>query len=110
MEKAINVASSIGESFFMDRLLLNRALLMREMGQNEEMVEAALKRSLEFAAALGAKALELRTAIHLANLWDQNRKRDEARTLLRSTCDWFTEGRDTPDFKQATEMLCRLED
>jgi class 3 adenylate cyclase/tetratricopeptide (TPR) repeat protein len=110
VEKAINVASSIGESFFMDRLLLNRALLMREMGQNEEMVEAALKRSLEFAAALGAKALELRTAIHLANLWDQNRKRDEARTLLRSTCDWFTEGRDTPDFKQATEMLCRLED
>ncbi|WP_170991849.1 adenylate/guanylate cyclase domain-containing protein [Bradyrhizobium elkanii] len=110
VEKAINVASNIGESFYMDRLLLNRALLMREMGQNEEIVEAALKRSLEFAAALGAKALELRTAIHLANLWGQNHKREEARKLLRSTCDWFTEGRDTPDFKQATEMLCRLDD
>jgi hypothetical protein len=105
VERALHVASSIGESFYMDRLLLNHALLMRETGQSEEMFEAGLKRALEFASLQGAKALELRTAIHLASLWGRNGKRDQAQTLLRSTCDWFTEGHDTPDYKQATEML-----
>ena len=109
IEKAIRVASNIGESFYMDRLLLNHALLMREAGQNEEMVEAGLKRSLQFAAMQGAKALELRTAIHLADLWRRNGKRDQAQNLLRPICDWFTEGHDTPDFKRATEMLHWLE-
>ena len=64
----------------MDRLLLNHALLMREAGQNVEMVEAGLKRSLEFVAMQGAKALELRTAIHLADLWHRNGKRDRRRS------------------------------
>ncbi|MBR0757094.1 AAA family ATPase [Bradyrhizobium jicamae] len=110
VERAIHVASNIGEFFYMDRLLLNRALLMRETGQAEEAVEAGLKRSLEFASLQGAKALELRTAIHLANLWGHNGKRDQAQKLLRSTCDRFTEGHDTPDFKRASEMLHGLED
>jgi class 3 adenylate cyclase/tetratricopeptide (TPR) repeat protein len=110
VEKAIHVASNIGESFYMDRLLLNRALLMRETGQSEETVEAGLKHSLEFAVLQGAKVLELRTAIHLANLWDRNGKRDQAQKLLRSTCDRFTEGHDTPDFKRAIEMLHGLEE
>jgi len=105
VERAINIASDIGESFYMDRLLLNRALLMRETGQNEEVVEAGLKRSLEVATLQGAEAVELRTAIHLADLWCRNGKRDQAHDLLRSTCNWFTEGQDTPDFKQATEIL-----
>jgi tetratricopeptide (TPR) repeat protein len=105
VEKAINVASNIGECFYMDRLLLNRALLMRKTGQNEEVAEAALKRSLEVATLQGAKAVELRTAIHLADLWRRNGKRDQARDLLRSICNWFTEGHDTPDFKRATEIL-----
>jgi hypothetical protein len=105
VERAIDVASNIGESFYMDRLLLNRALLMRETGQNEEVVEAGLKRSLEVATLQGAKAVELRTAINLADLWRRNGKRDQAYDLLRSTCNWFTEGHDTPDFKQATEIL-----
>lgn len=105
VERAIKVATNIGESFYMDRLLLNRALLMRETGQSEEAVEAALRQSLEFAALQGAKVLELRTAIHLANLWCRNGKLDQAQELLKSTCDWFTEGQDTFDFKQAADML-----
>jgi class 3 adenylate cyclase/tetratricopeptide (TPR) repeat protein len=109
IERAIRVASSIGESFYMTRLLLNDALLRQATGQNDEMVEAALKRSLEFAALQGAKALELRTAIHLAGLWRCRGKHDQAQTLLKSTCDWFTEGHDTPDFRQATELLHSLE-
>jgi tetratricopeptide (TPR) repeat protein len=109
IERAIHVASNIGESFYMDRMLLNHALLMRETGQNQETVEAGLKRSLEFAALQGAKALELRTAIHLTNLWHRKGKREQAQKLLRSICDSFSEGHDTPDFKQATEMLHRLE-
>jgi predicted ATPase len=93
----------------MDRLLLNRALLIQQTGQNDETVEAGLKRSLEFAASRGAKALELRAAIRLAKLWLRNGKRDRARRLLRPICNWFTEGHDTPDLKQAIEMLRRLQ-
>jgi hypothetical protein len=43
VEKALRVASNIGESFYMDRLLLTRAL---EIGQTDKSIEAGLNRSL----------------------------------------------------------------
>ena len=44
-----------------------------------------------------AKSLELRAAMSLARLWQQQGKRAEAYELLAPVYDWFTEGFDTAD-------------
>jgi hypothetical protein len=81
---------------------------MQASGQTDEAVEASLKRSLELAIVQSAKVFELRAAIGLVDLWRRQGKRKEGRLLLRPICDWFTEGRDTPEFKEAKVLLDHL--
>jgi predicted ATPase len=51
---------------------------------------------------------ELRAAMSLSRLRQQQGKRKEARTLLGEIYGWFTEGFDTPDLKQAKALLDEL--
>jgi predicted ATPase len=44
----------------------------------------------------------------LSRLWQQQGKRDEARSLLAPIYDWFTEGFDTPDLQEARALLHAL--
>jgi predicted ATPase len=44
----------------------------------------------------------------LARLWQQQGKRDEARTLLAPIYGWFTEGFDTADLQEARALLEEL--
>jgi predicted ATPase len=55
-----------------------------------------------------AKAWELRATISLARLLAQQGKRNEARTMLADIYNWFTEGFDTADLKDAKALLDRL--
>jgi predicted ATPase len=74
----------------------------------------AAKAELYFQCALGvarsqqAKSWELRAAMSLARLWRDQGKRVEARDLLASVYDWFTEGFDTHDLKEAKTLLDAL--
>ena len=52
-----------------------------------------------------AKSLELRAAMSLSRLWQQQGKRAEARELLAPIYSWFTEGFDTPDLQEAKALL-----
>ena len=51
---------------------------------------------------------ELRAALSLSRLWQQQGKRDEARELLAPLYGWFTEGFDTPDLQEAKVLLEEL--
>jgi predicted ATPase len=55
-----------------------------------------------------AKSLELRAAMSLRRLWQQQGKRAEARELLTPICAWFTEGFDTADLREAKALLEEL--
>ena len=55
-----------------------------------------------------AKSLELRAAMSLARLWQQQGKRAEARDLLAPVYGWFTEGFDTADLQEAKTLLEEL--
>ena len=44
----------------------------------------------------------------LARLWQQQGKRKEAHQLLAPVYDWFTEGFDTRDLKEAKALLEEL--
>jgi class 3 adenylate cyclase/predicted ATPase len=70
-----------------------------------EEAEAHLYRAWSIARHQEAKALELRAAMSLARLWQQQGKRAEARTLLAPIYNWFTEGFDTLDLQEARALL-----
>jgi predicted ATPase len=55
-----------------------------------------------------AKSLELRAAMSLSRLWQQQGKRAEARDLLAPIYGWFTEGFDTADLQEAKALLAEL--
>jgi predicted ATPase len=44
----------------------------------------------------------------MARLWRDQGKRDDARELLAPVYDWFTEGFDTLDLKEAKALLEEL--
>ena len=69
---------------------------------------ASYLKSLEVARAQEAKGLELRAASSLASLWRDQDKRSDAQELLAPIYDWFTEGFDTKDLKEAKALLDEL--
>jgi len=70
--------------------------------------ENSFSQALDTARQQKAKSLELRTATSLARLWLARGKADEARELLAPIHDWFTEGFDTLDLKDAKILLEEL--
>jgi predicted ATPase len=70
-----------------------------------EGAEANFLRALAVARSQQSKSLELRAAMSLGKLWQEQEKRDDARTLLVSVYHWFTEGFDTADLQEARALL-----
>jgi predicted ATPase len=70
--------------------------------------EAHFERALEIARKQKAKSWELRAAISMAQLWQNQGKRDQAYNLLAPVYGWFTEGFDTLDLKEAKALLGAL--
>jgi predicted ATPase len=83
-------------------------LLLRQPGTPQAEAETWLQRALDVARRQEAKALELRAAMSLGRLWQQQGKRDEARELLAPIYGWFTEGFDTADLQEAKALLNEL--
>jgi predicted ATPase len=70
--------------------------------------EACFHQALAVARRQQAKSLELRAAMSLARLWQQQDKRQEAYALLAPLYGWFTEGFDTADLQDAKALLEEL--
>ena len=74
---------------------LRGVLLLRQTGTPQAEAETWLQRALDVARRQEAKSLELRAAMSLSRLWQQQGKRAEAHELLAPIYSWFTEGFDT---------------
>ena len=84
---------------------LQGELLLRQAIPDAPQAEASFQQAFAMARRQQAKSLELRAAMSLARLWQRQGKRAEAHELLAPTYGWFTEGFDTPDLKEAKELL-----
>jgi tetratricopeptide (TPR) repeat protein len=73
-----------------------------------QQAEADFRDAIALACSMGAKAWELRTTTSLARLLAQQGHRDEARARLSEIYNWFTEGFDTADLKDAKALLEQL--
>jgi predicted ATPase len=87
---------------------LRGVLLLRQPGTPQAEAETWLQRALDVARRQEAKSLELRAAMSLSRLWQQQGKQAEARALLAPIYGWFTEGFDTADLQEAKTLLDAL--
>jgi predicted ATPase len=71
---------------------------------NQE-AEGCFHQAIEIARRQQAKSWELRAVISLSRLWQRQGKKKEARKLLAEIYNWFTEGLDTNDLKEAEALL-----
>ena len=65
-------------------------------------------KAIEVSRRQGTRSLELRATASLARLLAAEGRRDEARTKLAEIYNWFTEGFDTADLKDAKALLDEL--
>ena len=82
--------------------------LTRLARSNPAKAEAYFERALAVAREQRAKSWELRAATSIAQLWHGQGKRQQARDLLAPVYEWFTEGFDTLDLKEAKALLDAL--
>jgi predicted ATPase len=74
----------------------------------ESQAEACFQHALDVARRQRARSWELRAATSLSRLWHRQGRRTEARKFLQEIYDWFSEGFDTPDLKEASALLDAL--
>jgi predicted ATPase len=87
---------------------LKGELLLRRDDSSPAEAQRCFQRAIEIARRQSAKSWELRATMSLARLVDKQGKRDEARAMLAKIYDWFTEGFDTRDLKDAKTLLDEL--
>ena len=73
-----------------------------------EEAETCFHQALAMARHQQARSLELRAAMSLSRLWQQQGKRAKAYELLAPVYGWFTEGFDTVDLQEAKVLLAEL--
>ena len=87
---------------------LRGELLLARDPADASQAEASFNQALAIAGNQNAKSWELRAALSLGRLWRRQGKRDAARQLLRGVHDWFTEGFETADLREAKMVLDEL--
>jgi DNA-binding SARP family transcriptional activator/predicted ATPase len=78
------------------------------MQGDEAEAEASFHKAIEVARRQNAKSWELRATTSLCRLWQRQGKRVQARLILAQIYNWFTEGFDTADLKEAKALLEEL--
>ena len=81
---------------------------MQQQQGKLDAAEDSYRASLDVGREQQAKSWELRTSTSLARLWQSQGKRKEAHDLLAPVYNWFTEGFDTKDLKEAKSLLLEL--
>jgi predicted ATPase len=108
LNKALSFTEDTGRHAALAELYRLKGELLHMRGADEEESEHCFLQALVVAQQQEAKSLELRTAISLSRLWQQQGKRRQAHDLLAGIYGWFTEGFDTPDLKEAAALLQAL--
>jgi predicted ATPase len=118
LDEALALVDRTGERCYKAELyrLKGELLLEREghrpeaKGKRQKWREAEenFRQALAVAQSQQAKSLELRAAMSLSWLWQQQGKRDDARQLLAELYGWFPEGFGTADLQEARTLLAEL--
>jgi predicted ATPase len=107
--EALAIVDNTGERYWEAELHRRKGeFLLMKQGQKVGEAEECFRQALETARRQQAKSLELRVAMSLSRLWQQQGKQEEAHQLLAEIYGWFTEGFDTADLQEAKVLLEEL--
>jgi predicted ATPase len=106
LAEALARVEKTGERFYEAELhRLKGALLLQQPPPDASQAESCFLQATEVARRQQAKWLELRASVSMSRLWQEQGKQEAARQMLAEVYDWFTEGFDTPDLKEAKALL-----
>ena len=106
LAEAHTLVEQSGEHWWQAELhRLQGELLLQQDVANAAQAARCFQQALALTRRQEAKSLELRAAMSLSHLWQQQGKRTEAYALLAAVYDWFTEGFDTADLQEAKGLL-----
>jgi predicted ATPase len=109
LAEALALVDYTGERYWEAEIYrLKGEILLQQAVPDASQAEACFHQALAVARRQLAKSWELRAAIRLARLWQQQGKRAAARDLLEPIYGWFTEGFDTADLQEARALLEEL--
>ena len=112
LDDGLTTADTTGACWYQAELYrLKGMLLHKSEGQTQQAAgtpEVWYRQALDLARTQQAKSLELRAALSLSRLWQQQGRGDEARELLAPVYHGFTEGFDTADLQEAQALLEEL--
>lgn len=109
-EEGLAHSARYGEHWFDAEIHRVRGqLMLARSARNKRDAEAEFHKAIDVARTQKAKSLELRAATRLARLLGENKRRAEAHAHLSTICDWFTEGFDTADLRDAKALVNELE-
>jgi class 3 adenylate cyclase/predicted ATPase len=106
--EGLAVVNNTGERHWEAELYRLKGELLLHAADHEAEAEACFQQALAVARRQQARSWELRTAMSLSRLWQQQGKHTVARQLLAEVYGWFTEGFDTPDLQEARALLDAL--
>jgi hypothetical protein len=106
-ELAIAVSSEVGDRWCLPRIHMIRGRLL-QMTQEGDGAEANLKMALDMAATQSAKGAQLQAANLLGRLWLGQGKPQQAREMLTTMYNGFSEGFETRDLTEAKVLLDQL--
>ncbi len=109
IDESVRLIERTGQRYYEAEVhRLNGELILAQDASNAAQAEQSFRTAIEIARRQKAKSWELRATASLVRLLDQQGKRDEARAMLADIYNWFTEGFDTPDLKDAKALLDEL--
>jgi tetratricopeptide (TPR) repeat protein len=108
IEKILGHVNKTGSHIHTTELFRIKGLTLQAYGKSDAIVEENFNQALELSRKQSAKTFEIRAAVDLARLWQKQGKTNEAYVLLKGVYDWFTEGHDSMDLKEASQLLDEL--
>jgi len=106
-DEALHFIGLTGTRFIEAEMRRLRGELLLRTG-NPDGAAQNFKDAIEVAQRQSAKSWELRGTTSFARMLANQGRRDEARTMLAEIYNWFTEGFDTADLKDAKALLDEL--
>lgn len=108
LDEALILVEATGERWWEAEIHRTRGEMNLLVNGPQSDSEASFKRAIEVAIGQNARLLELRGSVSLGHLWRDQGRGEDARDLLVPIYDWFTEGFDTADLKEAKALIEEL--
>jgi predicted ATPase len=106
ISEAMTAIETTGERWYEAEVLrVGGEIAMMSPERDTAKAEMFFARALGVARQQQARSWELRAAMSMAQLWREQGHRDTARDLLAPVYNWFTEGFDTLDLRNAKALL-----